>query len=279
MSENMQDKLKEAKEKKLAKRKKDDKKNLVILLILTLVCAVVGYFVGMIIAKLQKAGYGMPKFTEEVIGNLAIVMPIVFLALNIILAIIAFICIRKSKKEFKLWDGEDEDVAERMENRVSVPLYMSSLVLIVNMFLFSVCVNLDINSKFSEKNEDLLMLANTVVLILSYIVVIIVQKKIIDFTKDMNPEKEGSIFDAKFTEKWENSCDEAQKLQIYKAGYAGYKATSGVCMFLWIVCLMADLFANVGLLPMTMVFVIWISSTIGYIVGGIKAEKEKSNME
>lgn len=279
MNEKMQDKVNEAKEKKLAKRKRDDKKNLIILIIVAAVCGVLGYFVGMIIAKLQKAGYGMPKITEEVIGNLAMIMPIVFLALNIILAIIAFICIRKSKKEFKLWDGEDEDVAERMENRVSVPLYMSSLVLIVNMFLFSVCVNLDINSKFSEKNEDLLMLANTVVLILSYIVVIIVQKKIIDFTKDMNPEKEGSIFDAKFTEKWEKSCDEAQKLHIYKAGYASYKVTNSVCMTLWIVCLMADLFANVGLLPMTMVFVIWISSTIGYIVGGVKAEKEKNTME
>lgn len=279
MSENMQDKVNEAKEKKLAKRKKDDKKNLVILLIVTLVCSVLGYFVGMIIAKLQKAGYGMPKFTEEVIGNLAIVMPIVFLVLNIILGIIAFICIKKSKKEFRIWDGEDEELAEKMENRVSIPLYMSSLVLIINMFLFSVCVNLDVNSKFSDKNEDLLMLANTVILILSYVVVIVVQKKIIDFTKDMNPEKEGSIFDAKFTEKWEKSCDEAQKLHIYKAGYASYKVTSSVCMTLWIVCLMADLFANVGLLPMTMVFIIWFASTIGYIVGGVKAEKEKNIVE
>ena len=279
MSEKMQDKVNEAKEKRLAKRKKDNKKNLGTLLILTLVCTVLGYFVGMIIAKLQKAGYGMPKFTEEVIGNLAIVMPIVFLALNIILGIIAFICIKKSKKEFRLWDGEDEELAEKMENRVAVPLYMSSLVLIINMFLFSVCINLDINSKFSDKNEDLLMLANTVILVLSYVVVIVVQKKIIDFTKDMNPEKEGSIFDAKFTEKWEKSCDEAQKLHIYKAGYASYKATGSVCMILWIVCLMADLFANVGLLPMTMVFVIWLVSTIGYIVGGIKAEKEKNTGE
>ncbi len=279
MSENMQDKLKEAKEKKLAKRKKDDKKGLIILLIATAFCGVLGYFVGMIIGKLKKAGYGWPVITEEAIGTMATIMPIVFFVLNIILAIVAFACISKSRKELKLWDGEDEDAAEKMENRVSIPLCMSSLILIINMFLFAVCINLDINSKFSDRNEDLLMLANTAILIVSYVVVIIVQKKCIDFTKDMNPEKEGSIFDVKFVEKWENSCDEAQKLQIYKAGYAGYKATSGVCMFLWIVCLMADLFANVGLLPMTMVFVIWISSTIGYIVGGIKAEKEKSNME
>ncbi len=279
MSEIMQDKVNEAKEKKLAKRKKDDKKNLVIMLIATLVCAVLGYFSGMIIGKLQDAGYGFPDFTEEVIGKLSLIMPVVFLSLNVILAIVAFACIRKSKKEFKLWDGEDEDVAEKMENRVAFPLYMSSLILIINMFLFSICVNLDFNSELSDKWEDMLGIAIISVFILSYVIVILVQKKAIDFTKDMNPEKEGSIFDSKFVKKWEKSCDEAQKLHIYKAGYASYKVTSNVCMILWIVCLMADLFANVGLLPMTMVFIVWISSTIGYIVGGAKAEKEKNNME
>ncbi len=276
MSEKMQDKVNEAKEKRLAKRKKDDKKNLAVLLIVTLLCTVLGYFSGMIIAKLQKAGYGLPEITEEFIRKLSLVMPVVFLLLNVVLAIVAFACVKKSKKEFELWDGEDEDVAEKMENRVSVPLYLSSLVLIINMFLFSVCVNLDINSEFSDKIEDILMITNTLVLVLSYVVVIIVQKKIIDFTKDMNPEKEGSIFDAKFTEKWEKSCDEAQRLHIYKAGYASYKVTNSVCMTLWIVCLIADLFANVGLLPMTMVFIIWFASTIGYIVGGVKAEREKN---
>lgn len=139
MSEKMQDKVNEAKEKRLAKRKKDDKKNLAVLLIVTLLCTVLGYFSGMIIAKLQKAGYGLPEITEEFIRKLSLVMPVVFLLLNVVLAIVAFACVKKSKKEFELWDGEDEDVAEKMENRVSVPLYLSSLVLIINMFLFQ-CV-------------------------------------------------------------------------------------------------------------------------------------------
>jgi len=279
MSEKVQDKVNETKAKKLAKRKKEDKKKLIILLVVTALSAVLGYLAGMMIDKLQKDGYGMPKFTEEVIGKLSLIMPIVLLVLNIILAIVAIVCIKKSKKEYKLWDGEDEDAAEKMEDRVAIPLYMSSIVLIINIFLFAVCANLDINSKLSDKWEDILGIALLSIFILSYVVVVVVQKKAIDFTKDMNPEKEGSIFDAKFVKKWENSCDEAQKLHIYKAGYAGYKVTSNVCSLLWIVCLAADLFGDVGLLPMTMVFIIWISSTIGYIVGGVKAEKENNNMD
>ena len=275
----MSDKMMEKIEKKKARDKKNDVKYLVILLVLCAVCGVGGYFTGRFIGKLKKAGFSFPDITDEMMGNIAIAMLVVFVAINAILTIIAICCISKSKKELKLWDGEDESMAEKMESRVSIPICMSSIVMILNMFLFAVCVNLDINSEFSDRIEDMYMLANMVVFVLSFVVVIGVQKKAVDFTKEMNPEKEGSVFEVNFAKKWENSCDEAQKLHIYKAGSTGFKVMSTVCMELWVVCLIADLFANVGLLPVTMVSVIWLSGVIGYLVGGAKAEKEKIMVE
>lgn len=275
----MSDKMKEKMEKKKATDKKNDKKYLVILLVLSAACGVAGYFFGRFMGKLKKAGFSFPEITDEMMGKLAIAMLIVFVVINAMLAIVAICCISKSKKELKLWDGEDEDMAEKMEGRVSIPICMSSIVMILNMFFFAVCVNLDINSKFNETIEDRYMLANIIVFVLSFVVVIWVQKKAIDFTKEMNPEKEGSVFEVNFSKKWENSCDEAQKLHIYKAGSTGFKVMSTVCMDLWVVCLIADLFANVGLLPVTMVSVIWLSGVIGYLIGGAKAEKEKIMVE
>ena len=275
----MNDKIKEKMEKKKKNDKKLDRKYLIIMLVLCAVCGVGGYFTGRLIGKLKKSGFKLPEFNDETMGILAIAMLILFVAINVILAIVAACCIGKSKKEWKMWDGEDETLAEKVEGRVSVPIWMSSIVMIINMFLFAVCVNLDINSKFSNKIEDMYMIANLVVFVLSFVVVIVVQKKSVDFTKEMNPEKEGSVFDVNFSKKWESSCDEAQKLQIYKAGSAGFKAMSAVCMDMWIVCIIADLFANVGLLPVAMVTVIWLSGNIGYLVGGIKAEKEPNIVE
>ncbi len=272
----MSDKMMEKIEKKKAIDKKNDKKYLIIMLVLVVLCAGAGYLAGMLIGKLKKKGALSFELSEEFIGNFAVVMLAVFVAINIILAIVAIVCISKAKKELKLWDGDDDVEAERIEGRVSIPLCLSSIVMIINMFLFSVCVNLDINSNFSEKKEDIMMIANIIVFVLSFVVVLVVQKKAVDFTKEMNPEKEGSIFDAKFSEKWENSCDEAQKLQIYKAGTAGFKAMSSVCMTLWLVCLVADLFANTGLFPCCIVFVIWLTGNIAYLVGAAKAEKSKN---
>lgn len=270
----MNDKIKEKMEKKKIKDKKLDRKYLIILIVLSVLCGVGGYFTGRFFGKLKKEGFKFPEFNDEAMGRFAIVMLVVFVVINVILAVVAICCISKSKKEWKLWDGEDEAVAEKIESRVSVPIWMSSIVMIINMFLFAVCVNLDINSKFSEKIEDRYMLANLIVFVLSFVVVIAVQKKAVDFTKEMNPEKEGSVFDANFSKKWESSCDEAQKLQIYKAGSTGFKVMSTVCMDMWIVCLLADMFANAGLLPVTLVSIIWLSGNIGYLVGGVKAEKE-----
>lgn len=272
----MSDKMKEQIEKKKAIEKKNDKKYLIIMLVLFVLCGVGGYFFGMLMGKLKKSGALSFEISDALIGNLAFVMLAVFVAINVILAVIAVVCISKAKKELKLWDGEDEEVAEKIEGRVSIPLCLSSIVMIINMFLFSVCVNLDINSNFSEKKEDIMMIANVIIFVLSFVVVIVVQKKAIDFTKEMNPEKKGSIFDAKFSQKWEESCDEAQKLQIYKAGSAGFKAMGSACMTLWLVCLVADLFANTGLFPCFIVFVIWLTGNVSYLVGAAKAEKDKN---
>lgn len=275
----MDEKLKKKMEDKKAREEKNDKKYLIIMLIMFVVSCAGGYLIGRIIGKMKKSGVSFPKITEEFIGTLAWIMPIFFIVINVILVIVAIACISKSKKELKLWDGEDEEMADKIENRVSIPLCMSTIIMIINMFLFSVCINLDINSNFSDKREDILSIVNVVVFLLSLIIVTVVQKKTIDITKEMNPEKEGSIFDVKFSEKWEKSCDEAQKLQIYKAGSAGFKAMSSACMTLWIVCLVADLFWNTGLFPTVIVVIIWIVGNISYLVGAAKEEKKKKISE
>ncbi len=270
MSKNGQDKLNDN------KRKRDDKKYLIIMIISTLICGILGFFCGNFLDKIKKTGFSLKNIPDEVINMLACVMPILFLTINLILVIITVICVRKSRKEFRIWNGEDEDAAEKIENRVSIPLCISCIVNVINMFMFAVCVDLVINSTFSEKKEDILLSVNILIFVLAMAIVITVQKMVIDVTKDMNPEKTGSVFDTKFSEKWEKSCDEAQKLQIYKAGSAGYKAMCSVCLTLWVICFMADLFANVGLLPVTMVIIIWLTGIIGYLVGAAKADKEKN---
>ncbi len=49
------------------------------------------------------------------------------------------------------------------------------------------------------------------------------QSVCVSVTKQINPEKNGNIFDMKFHEKWYNSCDEAERAQIGECSYFSFR--------------------------------------------------------
>ncbi len=273
----MSEEMKEIVEKKKSVTKKEDKKYLIIMLVLCVLGGVGGFFIALLIDKLKDSGVKFFQFTDGDMQVISFVVLGVFLAVNIVLAIIGAVCTSKAKMGLANWDGEDEEVAEKIEGCLGLPLVLSSIVMILNMFFFSVCAHLDINSNFSGGMEDILLFSNIGVFVLAMVVVVAVQKKCLDLTKDMNPEKKGSIYDAKFSKKWMDSCDEAQQLQIYKAGSAAFQTMGSVCMTMWLVCIFADLFFNIGLMPAIVLFAIWISGIISYHASAIKEENKKKS--
>lgn len=271
------DKIKEELQKnetqKKVVRKKEDKKYLIIMIIIFVASGAVGFFAGSIMTKIKKSGFSFPNLSDTFYETFAYVMPVIFFAINFIFLIYALACISKARKQFNAWDGEDEDVADRIEEKAGLPMCISSVLMVVNMFLFAVCVNLDGQVELAKSTEKIILIINLFAFIFSFVVMFIVQKKALDLTKDMNPEKEGSLFDVKFAEKWENSCDEAQKIMVYKASRTAFSAMTSMCMTLWVVCLIGDLFAGFGLVPVTLVSIIWITGIISYLVGCAKLEK------
>lgn len=49
------------------------------------------------------------------------------------------------------------------------------------------------------------------------------QSACVTVTKQINPEKNGNIFDMKFHKKWYNSCDEAERAQIGECSYFSFR--------------------------------------------------------
>lgn len=101
------------------------------------------------------------------------------------------------------------------------------------------------------------------------------QKKCIDLTKQLNPEKKGNIFDKNFSKEWLASCDEAQQLMIYKASYAAYKSAGGACQILWLVTIIGMMSFGTGLLPVFCVSAIMLIMQISYFMEAKKLERGK----
>lgn len=250
-----------------------DKKALRKLLLMTGSCAVIGFLGGL-------AGAGMAEqlgdFGAKIVGALAVAAPYSNLALTTAVWGICACLVRKGRSVYRNWNGEDEDVIEAVEKMLSRAFGITNVNQILGMFFFGTGIcGLDFGSSFGSSG----MISGAAVFLgFLYMLVVnaVLQGKIVNFTKEINPEKRGSVYDIKFQKIWMDSCDEMEKSQIYQAGFAAMQTTIYTCMGLWIFCMFGMMLWDFGILPMTMVIFIWVVLTIKYqIVCQKNSESQK----
>lgn len=166
-----------------------------------------------------------------------------------VLLIPAATLLGKARRAVAAWDGEDEDVGAAVEERLNVVMLLGTLAMIVGLFFLS------LGLLYAEGSFRLL--SNTAFFLVDMVAIVLLQQKVVDLTRRMNPEKEGSVYDRKFKKKWLESCDEAERAQIGQASYQAFQTTSGVCLIVWLVLLLGSLFYPMGILPTLAVLVIY----------------------
>lgn len=206
--------------------KKEDKKSLVKFIIIMICSGIVGGFIGFGTAFAEDM-----KVTELVaavaVKLLETIAPYANIVITVIAGIIVTVLYRQSRKLYAEWDEEDEDVMNRIEVKLGYALMLTAVVLIIGYMFFAVSFG---KMETSDEVNIVELICYMVGLIVVMVFTLFAQKKIINFEKEMNPEKKGSVFDMKFQKKWAESCDEAEMLQTYKSAFASYKATSKACM-------------------------------------------------
>ena len=198
----------------------------------------------------------------------------VSVALTVISTPVFVILYKKAYKEYKAWDEEDEEQYKSIDGKLSMMLFISSIVMILS-YVFMV---IGFGRLFSiDKSQKMLFWISFAFLIGGFILVTVVltiaQQKAVNLGKAMNPEKRGSVFDTKFQKQWIESCDEAEKMMIHEAAFAAYKATNVAIMVLWFMCLAATIVFDIGILPVFIIGVIWMVQTVAYFVKGMQLEK------
>ena len=173
---------------------------------------------------------------------------------------------RRARTAFHGWDGENEDVIWQAEDRLSRAMLMSSLTAIVSFFFFSAgAVKLP-----QEVDSAMILLAIFLVVIA---LSILLQQKTVDLTKEINPEKRGSVYDMKFQERWWESCDEAERRQIGQASYKAYTTLNQVGPYWWGVLFLGNMIFHYGILPSTVVLLVWAVLTVSYTREAIRLSR------
>lgn len=163
-----------------------------------------------------------------------------------------------AKKQLESWDGEDESVSSEIESKLSVCIWVTGMATILALLLLGVLISGLVNSVGTPRDVGPMAFFSRLGVFLGTLFVsMILQQKLVDATKKLNPEKHGSVYDTKFHKTWLESCDEAERAVIGQCAYKAYMAMTRACLVLWVVFALGGMFFEWGFLPVLAVCVIW----------------------
>ena len=255
--------------------KKEDKKAFKKFIIVLIISAIVGGIMGFMSVYLKDTLGSV--ISTSLINIFEVITPFASIVLSILIIIVSTIIYNKSEKEFRLWSetNEDDDKIDKIEKNLSYILLFTSVNTILGFFFFGLGFML---LPFDNTHGSL-SVVKTILFILGFILCMsssmLIQNKVINLEKEINPLLKGSIYDFKFNKKWVDSCDEALKLGIYKSSFSAYLAVSSTCVILWIICIIGHDLWDFGIMPMVMVTIIWLVQTISYSIESIRSSKSK----
>lgn len=132
---------------------------------------------------------------------------------------------------------EDDEILDVLDNRIDL---MSNIFMSVNGIFF-VLVFMNYMIKYlCDENADIGGIGLFLGIVLIYVVFYILM---IELLKKYDPSKQGNPGSMRFRKDWLSSCDEAEKMRVYRIGYQsnvgaggilsiGFAATSIVAMLL-----------------------------------------------
>ena len=117
-------------------------------------------------------------------------------------------------------------------------------------------------------------LGGVALFLVSVVMIVVHQQKVVDLTRRINPEKQGSVYDTKFLKKWVDSCDESEQRQMGQAAFKAYRAAVNTCLWLWAALIVLHCAFDTGLLPIVMVLVIFGVLQIVYTLECIRLSRK-----
>lgn len=202
----------------------------------------------------------------------AYIAPWLMLAAAVILPVVCIPIYRSTKKLISSWDGENKEISDTIDQKLSIVIWVTSAALILSYFLIAASYAEGF-ATFEKENSIIPFFVGIAGFFAIMIEAVILQQKCVDSAKKTNPEKTASVYDTKFHKKWMDSCDEAEKIMIGKCAFKAYAATNAVCTVLSIVLAICALILGIGFLPSLTVCLIWIVNQSVYCKEALKYSK------
>jgi hypothetical protein len=262
--------------KKGGKIKKSNGSILVTFIVIIIACFVVGFVVG-ILSKMFEDG-GVQEEIIAVIKNfISTSLPITFIIVSVLAILVPLVAYAKCNAMYKKLktDMENDDLWDALEHKLNQPIILSNVFSMIDLCLFFCLPLFGIAGVRDGVEFSEIIIVGFVLSVIASIVDILITKLTLDIEKNLNPQKEGNVLDLQFSKIWMSSCDEAERLIAYKAGYKAWSSTNATCITLIVVAFVCSVAFKTDALGMVFVFVIWFVNNLSYMLRAAKLEKGK----
>lgn len=185
--------------------------------------------------------------------------PYVLLIVSSALLLISFIIFRDIKKKILQNGTENEELLETQELRISSCIGFTNIGLIICISLFAVSAN----GFFNIFPPYFILLFGPVFITVALLTVLF-QRRMVEFEKQINPEKQGEVLSPDFQKNWIDSCDEHERQVTYQASYKVYTVNSIIFPIAIGACAMFSIQFPVGVLPSLLLGGMWLIQTVIY---------------
>ncbi|SHH20832.1 Protein of unknown function [Anaerosphaera aminiphila DSM 21120] len=246
---------------------KKDKKILLKFTVVIICAFIVGGFFGGFAHNLQDVNLGV-LLTEEY----SKVSPYIFYGIVVISVSYYAYILSKIKSGLKKIEYADDEQFEGeyslLEKYIEKLTYSSSIAYAV---IFSIYATYFISVlNYIDDISLIHIVAITVIFLLYAGITIFVSSKIMKTIREINPEKNGNVLDFKFLDEYLASCDEMEKMQIYKAGFESYRKLNSAFPIAIAAIFIIGIMIKGGILAILSVTVLWVMLMISYLMGARK---------
>lgn len=268
---------------KQQENKKEDKKALGKFALILFLAFVIGIAVGVGSSILQDL-LGESSIKDAFLNILASISLYGAYVYTTVLVICSVVLYKKSREEYTVWDEEDEDVLCGIETKLSYVLWFSNLILYGSYFFLSVGIwATDFMEAKNAVEQDAVGFVVSLLVVLLHIAYAIaagsiIQQKVVNLSKEINPEKSGSVYDMKFQDKWLETCDEAERYTAYKCSFKTFKVMQVVGVVLWLICIIGQMSFNTGAFATIIITIFMLIMISVYSIQGIYFAKHPSEV-
>lgn len=169
--------------------------------------------------------------------------------------------INKANKLAPFMEADEEGETEKkVGGAQNIILTLTNVNLVLQVMIFGI--------GFDRQNPFVLW--SVAVFLISTISMTCLEIVVIKQVKKMNPLKKGDPADFSFAKTWEDSCDEAERLQIYRCGYKAFQVTRYSLLVGLVVAFMGKINMGTGSMPIVLLGVIMLIQSISYGIYSLK---------